>query len=98
MGRVGRKIVRKVASIGRKFNNARGKIGRKIAKAGRIGGRIAPFLSAVPMIGPELAGGAMALSGAARAVGAGLQAHNVREASSAGRSLAETYAAHKASR
>lgn len=96
--KVGRKIVRFGRRVGHKFMSNRGRIGRKLAKAGRITGRIAPFLAAVPGIGPELSLGAAALSSAAQAAGQGLGARKLGEVRKAGASLAETYAAHKAAR
>lgn len=94
MVRVGRKIERKLMKVGSKFMHARGRIGRKLAKVGRIAGRIAPFLSAVPGIGPELALAATGASAISRGVGNALQA---KGAGGAARSLAETYHAARRS-
>lgn len=100
MARVGRKISSAFKKVGRKIVAKRGAIGGKIAKIGRVAGRIAPFLAAVPGVG--LGGAALASAASGAAVGAGnaIRASSLkqagRSAAGVGRSLAETYAAHRA--
>lgn len=98
MGKVGRKISHAFHKVGTKLVHKRMKIGAKLAKAGRITSRIAPFLSAVPLVGPELSMGAAALGGAAQAGGGLIRARNIKQASRGAMSLAETYNAAKSAR
>jgi hypothetical protein len=92
---IGRKVRRRFNNIGRKIARKSNKIGRKLSKAGNIVGRIAPFLSAVPVVGSALSLGATAAGETARSVGGALQSRN---AGQAGKSLAEMYAAAKSRR
>lgn len=93
--KVGRKFTRFAKKAGHKLSNNSAKIGRKLSKAGRITARIAPFLSAIPLVGGPLSLAAGAASEAAGGIGGALQKRGVRGAAS---SLVDSYAAHRAAR
>jgi hypothetical protein len=97
-GQVGRKIGRVFGKVGRKFVRDRGMIGRKLGKIGKGLSGFAPFLAAVPGIGPELAVGAAALGAGSQAAGRGIAARGSGGVKRAGGDLAQTYGAYKAAR